>query len=52
MLATGEVNVTGNDADENLDECHGNADADGNQAGDERQSHPDGRYKPNVLMHK
>jgi hypothetical protein len=52
MLAAGEVKVAREDAEQDFDERHGNADANGNQAGRERQPHPDGGHKPNVLMHK
>jgi hypothetical protein len=52
MLAAGEVNIAREDAEQDFDERDGDADADGNQAGRERQSHPDGRDEPNILMHK
>ena len=52
LLAIAEVDIARGDADEDFDQRHRDADPNGNQAGDQRQPHPQRRYGPGVLEHR
>src|SRR6266446_7328899 len=43
--------ISSNQTDQNLDKRHRDPGADGNQAGNQRQAHPDTSNEPNIVKH-